>query len=127
MLNCHGITEFQELEEQPQVHHVRICVSNSLVAGTVITINIQRQKRLSKASLAGGERGTRGQILGVEAEFRHRGDLQPPVPWVSLLPPMCQLHPEVPILVLRVRHCQNSHLFCSRSKIYQLYFDIFDF
>lgn len=62
----------------------------ALAAGTVITISIQRQIRLSEASPAGGERGTRGQILSVEAEFRHRGDLQPPLPWVSLLPFVCK-------------------------------------
>lgn len=62
----------------------------ALVAGTIITVSIQRQIRLSEASLAGGKRGTRGQILSVEAEFRHRGDLQPPLPWVSLLPFVCK-------------------------------------
>lgn len=85
MFHSHGITQFQELEEQPHINMGFISVI-ALVAGTVITINIQRQRKLSKASLAGGERGTRGQILSVEAKFRHRGDLQPPFLWVSASP-----------------------------------------
>lgn len=94
-----------------------------MVAGTGITIAIQRQTQPSEAAPAGGERGAGGQIWGVEAELRHRGDLQPPLPWVSASPRV----PSPPRAASPCPVGQTLPKFPPALQHFKLYFDIFDF